>query len=109
MANSKDLPEWQDINLEEDEDEIFQKPKKKTSDFRAMDWAHQMYSIQRYLEFGVYPHFIVGSDKKEKKRDFRWMVKKCYMFDKETGRLMKLIKQKKLNRTGSWQSKEIST
>ena len=46
---------------------------------------------------------------KRKRKDFRWMVKKCYMFDKETGRLMKLVKQKKLNRTGSWQSKEIST
>ena len=28
MANSKDLPDWQDINLE-DEDEIFSKTKKE--------------------------------------------------------------------------------
>ena len=108
MANSKDLPDLQDINLE-DEDEMYQKPKKKRSDFRTVDWVHQMYCIQRYLEFAVYPHFMVCSDKKEKKRAFRQMVKKCYVFGKETGRLMKLVKQKKLNRTGSWQSKEIST
>ena len=110
MANLQDpqgnLQDVQDVNLEEDEDEMFQKPKMKRSDFRTMDWSHQMYAIQRYLDFRVYPHFMVGSGHKEKKRDFHHIVKKCYVFDKETYRLMKLVKQKKLNRTGSWQSKK---
>ena len=47
MGNLQDL---QDANLK-DEDDIFQKPKKKRSDFRMMEWSHQMYAIQRYLEF----------------------------------------------------------
>ena len=90
----------------EDEDEIFQKPIKKKSEFKCLEWSQQMYSIQLYLEFGVYPFIMLRSGHKEMKRDFQRMVKKNFVFEKETRRFMKLIKQKKINRTRSWLSKK---
>lgn len=90
----------------EDEDKIFKKPKKKKSEFKCLEWAEQVYSIQQYLEFGVYPMMLPGSHHKEMEKEFWRMVKKNYVFEKETRRLMKLVKQKKLNQTGSWLSKK---
>ena len=42
-----------------------------------------MYAIQRYIESGIYPYFMVGSAFRNTRRDFRWMVKDHYIVDKD--------------------------
>ena len=62
----------------------------------VLSWDEQMYCVQRYLEGGYYPHFYLGAKNREKRRDFRWMVKKTYSIDTDRKVLMKLVNMKKL-------------
>ena len=51
------------------DEEIFKPRKKRVSEFKTLPWPKQMYAIQRYLESGMYPYFVVGiSIQKYKKR-----------------------------------------
>ena len=80
------------------DNEIFQIPRKKlVSLLKQLEWAEQMYCIQCYLEHGTYPHFYVGAKNREKRRNFRRMVKKMYTLDKDRKVLMKLVNMKKLD------------
>ena len=78
-------------------DEIFDIPKKKEASLlKQLSWDEQMYCIQRYLEGGHYPHFYLSAKNREKRRDFRQMVKKTYSIDTDRKVLMKLVSMKKL-------------
>ena len=76
-------------------DEIFKPRKKRVSEFKTLPWPKQMYAIQRYLESGMYPYFMVGSVFRNTRRDFRQMVKDHYIMDKERQVLRKLVKLRK--------------
>ena len=85
-------------SLDISDDEMFDTPKKKeTSLVKQLSWNEQMYCIQRYLEGGHYPHFYLGAKNREKRRDFRQMVKKSYSMDTKRKVLMKLVNMKKLD------------
>ena len=58
---------------------------------REFQNSKEMYAIQRYIESGKYPHFMVGSPFRSTKRDFRQMVKDHYIVDKEQQVLRKLV------------------
>ena len=80
------------------DDEMFEIPRKKSvSLLKQLEWTEQMYCIQHYLEHGTYPHFYLGPKNREKRRDFRRMVKKSYTLDKTRKVLMKLVNMKKLD------------
>ena len=65
------------------DDDIFKPRKKRVSEFKSLPWPKQMFSIQRYLETGMYPYFMVGSAFRSTRRDFRWVIKDHYIVDKE--------------------------
>ena len=77
------------------DDEIFKPRKKRVSKLKSLPWPKQMYSIQRYLETGMYPYFMVGSAFRSTRRDFRRMVKDHYIVDKEYPVLRKLVNLRK--------------
>ena len=84
-------------SLDISDDEFFDIPKKKkTSLLKQLIWNEQMYCIQRYLEGGQYPHFYLGAKNREKRRDFRQMVKKNYSIDTNRKVLIKLVNMKEL-------------
>ena len=64
--------------LDDSDDKIFDIPRKKSvSLLKQLELTEQMYCIQRYLESETYPHFYrLEAKPREKRRDFRQMVKK---------------------------------
>ena len=64
-------------------EEIFKPRKRRVSQFKTLPSPKPMYAIQRYIESGMYPYFMVGSSFRSTRRDFRWMVKDHYIVDKE--------------------------
>ena len=56
----EEMPDCQNDDITNDED-IFKPRKKRVSEFKTLPWPKQMYAIQRYIETGMYPYFIVGS------------------------------------------------
>lgn len=43
----------------DDEDEIFKPRKRNMSQFKSMTWTNQMYTIEMYLESGMYPFLLL--------------------------------------------------
>ena len=77
---------------------MFEIPRKKSvSLLKQLEWTEQMYCIQHYLKHGTYPHFYLGTKNREKRRDFRRMVKKTYTLDMTREVLMKLVNMNKLD------------
>ena len=72
-------------------EEMFKPRKRRVSEFKTLPWAKQMYTIERYIQSGMYPYFMVGSSFRSTCRDFRWMVKDHYIVDKEQQVLRKLV------------------
>ena len=66
-----------------DDEEMFKPRKRRVSEFKTLPWAKQMYSIERYIQSGMYPYFMVRSSFRSTHRDFRWMVKGHFIVDKE--------------------------
>ena len=91
------------------DEEIFKPRKRRVSEFKTLPWPKQMYTVQKYIESGMYPHFMVGSCFRSTRRDFRQMVKDHYIVDKEQQVLRKVVNlQKQYN--GKFQREcEIST
>ena len=74
-----------------DDEEMFKLTKRNVLEFKTLPWVKQMYLIQRYIQSGMYPYFMVGSSFRGTCRDFRWMVKGHYIVDKERQVLRKLV------------------
>ena len=89
------------VNMENDQngkftnDDIFKPRKKRVSEFKSLPWPKQMYSIQRYLETGMDPYFMVESAFRSTRRDFRQMIRDHYIVDKEQQVLRKLVNLRK--------------
>ena len=77
------------------DEEMFKPRKRRVSEFKTLPWAKQMYSIERYIQSGMYPYFMVRSGFRSTHRDFRWMVKDHYIVNKERQVLRKLVNIKK--------------
>ena len=73
------------------DEEIFKPRNKRVSEFKSLPWPKQMYAIQRYIESGKHPYFMVGSAFRKTGRDFRWMAKDHYIVDKDQQVLRKLV------------------
>ena len=59
---SKDKEENVILSIEsDDEDEIFQLRKRFISQFKSKSWSKQMFTIQWYLDTGMYPFYYCGS------------------------------------------------
>ena len=67
-------------DCQNDDEDIFKSRKKRVSEFKTLPWPKQMYVIQRYIETGMYPYFMVGSAFRGTRRNFRQMVKGHYKY-----------------------------
>ena len=41
------------------DEEMFKPRKRRVLEFKTLPWAKQMYAIERYIQSGMYPYFIV--------------------------------------------------
>ena len=78
-----------------DDEEMLKPRKRRVSEFKTLPWPKQIYAIQRYIENGMYPYFMVGSCFRSTRRDFRWMVEDHYIVEKEWQVLRKLVNVQK--------------
>ena len=53
-----------------DDEEMFKPRKRRVSQFKTLPWPKQMYAIERYIQSGMYPYFMVGSSFRSTRRDF---------------------------------------
>ena len=92
-----DMGDCQKDELDEfaNDEEIFKPRKNRVSEFKTLPWPKQMYAIQRYLESGMYPYFMVGSAFRNTRRGFRQMLKDHYIMDKERQVLRKVVNLRK--------------